>query len=108
MPFDLAAHRGALVANGSTIAVWGSGVLNVDRREHSPPAEAVRQQGIVPGELPLLQQARSGTLPQRTITQAISRAQLSADAIHGGGSVSCVVGLAPQLSETGYRSAEAR
>ena len=62
---DAAAHRAALDAGGRTIAVLGSGVLNVYPPEHAPLADAIRQQGAVLSELPPLQQPMSGTFPQR-------------------------------------------
>jgi DNA processing protein len=62
---DAAAHRGALEAGGRTIAVLGSGVLNVYPPEHAPLADAIGRQGMVLSELPPLQQPMSGTFPQR-------------------------------------------
>jgi DNA processing protein len=62
---DAAAHQGCLSAGGRTIAVLGSGVLNVYPPEHNQLAEAIRAQGLVVSELPPLQQPMSGTFPQR-------------------------------------------
>jgi DNA processing protein len=62
---DAAAHRGALGAGGRTIAVLGSGVLNVYPPEHASLADAIRLQGTVLSELPPRQQPMSGTFPQR-------------------------------------------
>ncbi len=62
---DAAAHRAALQANGRTIAVLGSGVLNVYPPEHAKLADSVRTSGAVISELPPLQKPMSGTFPQR-------------------------------------------
>jgi len=62
---DAAAHRGALEANGRTVAVLGSGVLNVYPPEHVRLADAISRQGMVLSELPPRQQPMSGTFPQR-------------------------------------------
>jgi DNA processing protein len=62
---DAAAHRAALEAGGRTIAVLGSGVLNVYPPEHALLADAIRRQGTVLSELPPLQKPMSGTFPQR-------------------------------------------
>lgn len=62
---DAAAHRAALRANGRTIAVLGSGLLNVYPPEHAPLAAAISQQGAVVSELPPLQKPMSGTFPMR-------------------------------------------
>ena len=47
---DAAAHRGALEANGRTIAVLGSGLLNVYPVEHSEFALDIAEQGAVLSE----------------------------------------------------------
>lgn len=62
---DAAAHRGVLNAGGRTLAVLGSGVLNVYPPEHAELAAAVSRSGAVLSELPPLQQPMSGTFPQR-------------------------------------------
>ncbi len=62
---DAAAHRAALRAGGRTIAVLGSGVVNVYPPEHVELADAIRASGSVISELPPLQKPMSGTFPQR-------------------------------------------
>ncbi|MFW6170123.1 MAG: DNA-processing protein DprA [Planctomycetota bacterium] len=62
---DAAAHRAALKAQGRTIAVLGSGVLNVYPPEHAALAEEIRKQGAVISELPLFRKPMSGTFPMR-------------------------------------------
>jgi DNA processing protein len=62
---DAAAHRGALKAGGRTIAVLGSGVLNIYPPEHHDLALDVIGSGAVIGELPPLADPHEGTFPQR-------------------------------------------
>jgi DNA processing protein len=62
---DAAAHRGALNAGGRTLAVLGSGVLNVYPPEHVEFAEDVSQRGAVVSELPPRAAPLAGAFPQR-------------------------------------------
>ena len=62
---DAAAHRGALAAGGRTIAVLGSGVLNIYPPEHSTLATEVIARGAVVGEAPVRSAPLSGAFPQR-------------------------------------------
>ena len=62
---DAAAHRSALAAGGRTIAVLGSGLLNVYPPEHASLALDIRAAGAVISELSPLRQPMSGTFPQR-------------------------------------------
>jgi len=62
---DAAAHRGALRAGGRTIAVLGSGVLNVYPPEHGDLALEIIDSGAVISELPPLTDPNVGTFPQR-------------------------------------------
>lgn len=62
---DAAAHRGALAAGGRTIAVLGSGVLNIYPPEHDELARQVIAHGAVVGEAPVRSPPLSGAFPQR-------------------------------------------
>ncbi len=62
---DAAAHRGALLAGGRTIAVLGCGVLNVYPPEHDELAEQILQHGALISEAPPRSQPHSGLFPQR-------------------------------------------
>jgi len=62
---DAAAHRGTLSASGRTIAVLGSGILNLYPPEHQSLADSIWQSGAVISELPPFQKPMSGTFPQR-------------------------------------------
>ncbi|MGE0606359.1 MAG: DNA-processing protein DprA [Pirellulales bacterium] len=70
---DGAAHRGTLAAGGRTIAVLGSGVLNIYPPEHKKLAEEVAAQGAVLSEAPPLAAPIAGVFPQRNrIISALS------------------------------------
>ncbi len=62
---DGAAHRGALAAGGRTLAVLGSGVLNMYPPEHAELALEVAAQGAVISEAPPLSPPMAGAFPQR-------------------------------------------
>lgn len=62
---DAAAHRGALAAGGRTIAVLGSGLLNMYPPEHGELSLEIAASGAVLSEYPTLQPPRSGAFPQR-------------------------------------------
>ncbi len=62
---DAAAHRGAIAAGGRTLAVLGSGVMNIYPPEHERLAEEVRENGGVISESPPLFKPLSGSFPQR-------------------------------------------
>jgi DNA processing protein len=62
---DAAAHRGALVAGGRTIAVLGSGLLNIYPPEHQDLAVQVAAQGAILSEAPPRAMPMSGAFPQR-------------------------------------------
>jgi DNA processing protein len=62
---DAAAHQGALKAGGRTLAVLGSGVLNVYPPEHVNLAEQVAAAGAVISENPPMSEPMTGTFPQR-------------------------------------------
>lgn len=62
---DGAAHRGALAAGGRTIAVLGSGVLNIYPPEHRALAEEIIARGAVVSEAPARAAPLSGAFPQR-------------------------------------------
>ncbi|GAB6164394.1 DNA-processing protein DprA [Thermostilla marina] len=62
---DAAAHRGAIEAGGRTIAVLGSGVLNVYPPEHRGLADEVARCGAVVSEMPLRTAPQAGNFPRR-------------------------------------------
>lgn len=62
---DAAAHRGAIKAGGRTLAVLGSGVLNIYPPEHVQLADQVIQQGALMSESPPDLPPLAGAFPQR-------------------------------------------
>ena len=62
---DAAAHRGALAAGGRTIAVLGSGVLNIYPPEHDKLADEVIARGALVSETHVRAAPVSGAFPQR-------------------------------------------
>jgi DNA processing protein len=85
---DSAAHRGALAANGSTLAVLGSGVDVIYPAEHKSLARAIEADGAVLSEL------LPGTPPQKRffplrnrIISGLSRAVLIVEAGEKSGSL---------------------
>ncbi len=62
---DAAAHRGALEAGGRTIAVLGSGLMNLYPPEHKELACEIGRQGAMLSELPPRQATSPGAFPRR-------------------------------------------
>lgn len=62
---DQAAHRGALAAGGRTIAVLGSGLLEIYPPEHTDLARAIALQGAVISEADPHHKPRGSSFPQR-------------------------------------------
>ena len=62
---DAAAHRGALAAGGRTLAVLGSGLLDLYPPEHGELAEQVVAQGALISELPPHSPPLAAAFPQR-------------------------------------------
>src|SRR5262245_9665295 len=62
---DAAAHRGAMKAGGRTLAVLGSGVLNIYPPEHESLASEVINHGALISENPPRSPPLSGAFPQR-------------------------------------------
>ncbi len=62
---DAAAHRGALLAGGRTIAVLGSGLLNLYPPEHAELALEVSRSGALLSEAPVRMGPHRNLFPQR-------------------------------------------
>ena len=62
---DGAAHRGALSTGGRTLAVLGSGLLNIYPTEHRELAADISERGALLSEFPPHSDPRRGAFPQR-------------------------------------------
>jgi DNA processing protein len=62
---DSAAHRGALRAGGRTLAILGSGLLNIYPRENKKLSEEISQSGAVISEFPLKSAPLARHFPRR-------------------------------------------
>lgn len=62
---DAAAHEGALEANGRTVGILGSGLLNIYPSEHAELAMDVSRNGYLLSEYPTQSAPRSGSFPRR-------------------------------------------
>jgi len=62
---DSSAHRGALKAGGRTLAVLGSGLLNIYPKEHRGLAEEISENGAVISEFPMRTIPERGNFPKR-------------------------------------------
>lgn len=89
---DGASHRGALAAGGRTLAVLGSGVLNIYPPEHRQLADEVRAHGALISEAPPQASPLSGAFPQRN--RIISGLSL------GSHTAGCKVRLSPSRTQT--------
>ena len=85
---DSAAHKGALAAQGITIAVLGSGVDVIYPRSNQALSEEIRSQGALLSEFPLGTAPRRENFPQRNrIIAALSLGTLVVEAARRSGSL---------------------
>jgi DNA processing protein len=85
---DSAAHRGALRAPGTTVAVLGSGVDVMYPREHLPLAKDIAAHGAIVSELPPGTPPNPGFFPRRNrIISGLSRAVVVIEANEKSGSL---------------------
>jgi DNA processing protein len=85
---DSAAHRGALAAQGITVAVLGSGVDVIYPRSNAPLAEEILQQGALISAFPLGTPPRRENFPQRNqIIAGLSLGTLVIEAARRSGSL---------------------
>lgn len=85
---DSAAHRGALAAQGTTLAVLGSGVDVVYPSSNRLLAEEVRRQGALVSAFPLGTPPRRENFPRRNaLIAGLSQGTLVVEAARGSGSL---------------------
>jgi DNA processing protein len=85
---DTAAHRGALAAQGVTIAVLGSGVDIVYPAPNRELAESIRHDGLLVSEFPLGMPPRRAHFPRRNrIIAGLAMGILVVEAARGSGSL---------------------
>ena len=85
---DAAAHRGALQARGSSVAVLGTGVDIVYPRGHEALAESLAQHGCLLSELPLGMHPDRGNFPRRNrLISGLARGVIVVEASRQSGSL---------------------
>ena len=85
---DAAAHEGALVAGGGTIAVVGTGINLVYPPRHRALAQRISEQGLLVSELPLGAPPLAAHFPQRNrIIAGLTRGTLVVEAALRSGSL---------------------
>jgi DNA processing protein len=85
---DSAAHRGALAAQGITLAVLGNGIDSIYPRSNQRLSEQIRHRGALISEFPLGTPPRRENFPQRNrIIAALSLGTLVVEAARRSGSL---------------------
>ena len=85
---DSAAHRGALAAQGITLAVLGSGIDVIYPRSNLSLSEAIQHEGALVSEFPVGYAPRRGNFPQRNrVIAGLSLGTLVVEAARRSGSL---------------------
>lgn len=86
---DTSAHKGAIQAGGSTVAVLGSGLLNIFPPENKKlSTEIIKVHGAVISEFPLTFEPLRGNFPRRNrIISGLSRGVIVVEAARRSGSL---------------------
>lgn len=85
---DTAAHQGALLADGGTIAVWGTGINRIYPPSNQRLAYEIAERGLIISEFPLDTRPYAGNFPRRNrLIAALSRLTLVVEAAVESGSL---------------------
>ncbi len=85
---DIIAHRGALNANGKTIAVLGGGLAKIHPQDHIPTAKEIVENGCVISEFPMQMSPTRQTFPMRNrIISGLSQGTIVIEASINSGSL---------------------
>ena len=85
---DAAAHQGALVGAGGTIAVWGTGIDRIYPPANKNLAYQIAEHGLIVSEFPLDTRPLAGNFPRRNrIIAALAQAVLVVEAAPESGSL---------------------
>ena len=85
---DAKAHQGCLQAQGSTIAVMGTGLQHIYPRRHLKLAQEICENGLLISEFPLITPPKAGHFPRRNrIISGLSLATLVVEATIKSGSL---------------------
>ena len=85
---DAAAHRGGLAAEGSTLAVLGTGVDNIYPKANATLAEEIAERGLLVSEFALGSQALAHNFPRRNrLISGLAQGCLVVEAALGSGSL---------------------
>jgi DNA processing protein len=85
---DGAAHRGALAAGGTTIAVIGTGIDRIYPAQHEALAREIAERGVIVSEFPLASPPLPGNFPRRNrLIAGLARGVLVVEAALGSGSL---------------------
>ena len=85
---DTAAHQGALLSDGGTIAVWGTGIDRIYPPSNKQLAYEIAERGLIVSEFPLDTRPYAGNFPRRNrLIAALSRLTLVVEAAVESGSL---------------------
>lgn len=85
---DTAAHQGALLSDGGTIAVWGTGIDRIYPPSNKQLAYEIAERGLIISEFPLDTRPYAGNFPRRNrLIAALSRLTLVVEAAVESGSL---------------------